>query len=222
MRQEIEKEIRTSDGGRQYWRCLAVTKDPRNPKRVRIVCRNEVEQDLVKTAARNLVQAGARVLQDQLYPVKVDNANRTTILDHEGKLLPGVVERLSQENDVKVAKIGWLSKKDSGKAYGSMVVYVTTRNAAMQLLEGHYFHVAGESATTSSFEPKIKPQQCYNCQELGHKAYSCKKAKICAKFAGEGHHHSEFQAAIPKCTLCKGPHESLSKNCRTLHPVSYE
>ena len=55
----------------------------------------------------------------------MDNANRTAILDQEGKVLPGVADVLGKENDVHIAKIGWLSRKDSGKAYGSMVVYVT-------------------------------------------------------------------------------------------------
>lgn len=221
VRQEIEKEMR-ADKERQHWRCLAVIKDPKNPARIRITCRNEAEQNLIKNATSNLVQSGARVLQDQLYPVKIDNANRTAIMDQEGKLLPGIIERLSIENDVKIAKIGWLSKRDSGKAYGSMVIYVTTQNAAVRLLQGVYFHVAGESACTSPFERKTKPQQCYQCQELGHKAYSCRKPKICAKCAEKGHHHSQCQVVILKCTLCGGPHESFSRNCHVLYPPRHE
>jgi hypothetical protein len=45
-----------------------------------------------------------------------------------------------------VAKIAWLSRRDSGKAYGSMVVYVTKSSKAARLLQEQYFHVAGESA----------------------------------------------------------------------------
>jgi hypothetical protein len=41
----------------------------------------------------------------------VDNANRTAILDQEGKVLPGAAEILGRENDVDIAKIGWLSRK---------------------------------------------------------------------------------------------------------------
>ena len=46
------------------------------------------------------------MLRDQLYPVKVDNANRTAILDQEGKVLPRVADVLGKENDVYIAKIG--------------------------------------------------------------------------------------------------------------------
>ncbi|KAF8858752.1 hypothetical protein BDZ45DRAFT_802332 [Acephala macrosclerotiorum] len=75
IRQAIEKEIRIS-GGHQGWR----------------LCRNETELQQVKDVARKVVVAGARALRDQLYPVKVDNANRTGILDLEGNVLPGAVE----------------------------------------------------------------------------------------------------------------------------------
>ena len=165
---------------------------------------------------------GARVLLDQLYPVKVDNANRIAILDQDGKLLPGATEALGKENDVQIAKIAWLSRKDTGKAYGSMVVYVTKSSEAMRLLQGQYFHVAGESAYTRAFEPRYGPLQCYRCQELGHKAFSCTKPRTCARCAQTGHHHSECRAAIPKCVPCGGPHESFSKNCRVLYPAQHE
>ncbi|KAI1839805.1 hypothetical protein JX266_013986 [Neoarthrinium moseri] len=63
---------------------------------------------------------GSRVLRDQLYPVKVNNVNRTAVLDEQGIVLPGAGEALRQENDLQIAKISWLSNKANGKAYGSM------------------------------------------------------------------------------------------------------
>ena len=44
-------------------------------------------------------------MRDQLYLVKVDNANRTAILDADGNILPGVAEALGTENEVNIAKI---------------------------------------------------------------------------------------------------------------------
>jgi hypothetical protein len=85
----------------------------------------------VKEVAKKVVAEGARVLRDQLYPVKVDNANRSTVLDAQGKVLPGAAEMLGKENEVNIAKIGWLNRKDEGKLYGSMVVYVTNGNDAV-------------------------------------------------------------------------------------------
>lgn len=56
-----------------------------------------------------------------------DDTYRTGVLEQEGHLQPGILDKLGKENEVNIAKISWLSKKDSMKAYGSMVVYVTKR-----------------------------------------------------------------------------------------------
>ncbi|XP_044718732.1 endonuclease-reverse transcriptase domain-containing protein [Hirsutella rhossiliensis] len=62
--------------------------------------RDEAELQMVKEAAQKTAVEGSRVMRDQLYPVRVDNANRTAILTR---------------------KISWLSKRESGKAYGRSV-----------------------------------------------------------------------------------------------------
>ena len=79
------------------------------------------------------------MLRDQLYPVKVNNANRAAILDQRGKVLPGAAEVLGKENEVSIDKIAWLSRKDQGKAYGSMLIYVTKGSEAVRLLQGQTF-----------------------------------------------------------------------------------
>jgi hypothetical protein len=221
IRKAIEEEIRTTDG-QANWRCAAVIKDSRNAERIRVACRDEAELRRVKEAAQKTAPSNSRVLRDQLYPVKVNNANRAAILDDEGKVLPGAAEVLGKENDVSIVKIAWLSRKDQGKAYGSMVVYVTKGSEAVRLLQGQYFHVAGESAYTGVYEHRVGPTQCYNCQEIGHKAYACTKEQVCAKCAAGGHGHQECSETIAKCALCKGRHESFSKSCRLLHRVRIE
>jgi hypothetical protein len=87
----------------------------------------------------------------------VDNVCRTAVLDKNGKVRVSIKEMLEKENDVKIAKLSWLSKKDSAKAYGSIVVYVAKRAEAARLLEGQYFDVDGESAFTRVFEPRHRP-----------------------------------------------------------------
>ncbi len=133
IRQAIEEEMRTTDGTVK-WRCAVIIRDARNVDRIKIAYRDKTELQWVKDAAQKTVVTGTRVLQDQLYPVKVDNANRTAILDQEGKILPRAAEILGKENDVHIAKIGWLSRRDAGKAYSSMVVYVTKGSEAARLL----------------------------------------------------------------------------------------
>jgi len=221
IRQAIEKEIRILEN-QSKWRCTAVIKDPRNPARIRVTCRNEEERQQVKKALEKTKAPGARILRDQLYPVKVDNANRLAILERDGSMQPGIKEALGEENEVQIAKMEWLSRKDNGKAYGSMVIWVTKGSDAMKLLHGLYFHIAGESAYVRVYEPRIRPIQCYKCQTIGHKAFSCQKLQVCAKCAKTGHHHSDCLEEIPKCALCGGPHEAFSKNCRTLYPSGYE
>ena len=129
IRKAIETEARAQESMGD-WRCAAVVKEARNPDRVRVICRDEGEVQLVKEAAEKISVPGVRVLRDQLYPVRVDNANRTAVLDADGNILPGAAEALGTENDVNIAKIAWLSRKDTSKAYGSMVVYVTKGSEA--------------------------------------------------------------------------------------------
>jgi hypothetical protein len=218
IRRAVEREIRELEG-HVNWRCRAVTKDPKNTNRIRIACRDETELGLVKQVAEGKIAPGTRVLRDELYPIKVDNVNRLAVLDDEGNIRAGAAEAFSQENETTVAKIAWLSRKDTAKAYGSMVVYVTKGRDARRLLNEGFFHAGGESGYTRVFERRGRPEQCYNCQEIGHKAFNCKKAQVCAKCAKGGHHHSDCRETVMMCVLCRGPHESFSRNCPKLYPA---
>ncbi|KJZ70544.1 hypothetical protein HIM_10088 [Hirsutella minnesotensis 3608] len=198
IRKAIESDMRKSQS-QESWKCAAVVKDARNPGRIRILCRDEAELKQVKEAAHKAVTLGAR---------------RTAVLDAEGNVLPGAAEALGAENNVTIAKITWLSNRGKAKAYGSMVIYVTKESDAQRLLDGVWFDLAGESACTNVFERRLGPIQCFNCQEIGHKAFSCKKPQTCGRCAKAGHHHRECKEAEPKCVPCGGPHESFSRNCR--------
>jgi hypothetical protein len=221
IRAAVEKEIRAIDD-HASWRCRAVTVDPKNTHRIRIACRDEAEHQLVKRVAETKIGAGARVLRDELYPIKVDNVKRTAVLDENDGIRVGAMEAFSKENEATVAKISWLSKKDVPKAYGSMVVYLTKGTDARRLLAEGFFHAGGESGTTSAFEHRPRPEQCYKCQEIGHKAFQCRNAQKCARCAKEGHHHDSCNETIPRCIPCGGPHESFSRNCRKLYPSQHE
>ena len=152
-------------------------KDARNPDRIKVICRDEEEMQLVKDVEGKTIVKGMRVLQDQLYPVKVNNANRMVVLDSSGNVLPGAEEALGRENEMMIAKMHWLSDMENGKMYRSMVIYVTKASDAQRLLEERYFHLAGESASTNIFERRQGPAQCYNCWETGHKAFTCSKTQ---------------------------------------------
>lgn len=224
IRIAVEKELQTTKG-QSNWRCRAVTKDAKNTKRIRITCRDETEQQLVKQAVETKIAPdapGVRVMRDELHPIKVDNVNRLAVLDDNGEIRAGAAEALSQENDAKIAKIGWLSKKGIPKAYGSMVVYITKESDARRLLAEGFFHAGGESGYTGVFERRTRPEQCYKCQEVGHKAFQCKNPQRCARCAKEGHRHDSCSEVILKCIPCGGPHESFSRNCPRLYPTRHE
>ncbi|KAJ6003913.1 hypothetical protein N7540_013195 [Penicillium herquei] len=148
VRAAVEAEMR-SIADHAHWRCRAVTVDPKNANRIRIACRDEDEQQLVKKVAEQKIGAGARVLRDELYPIKVDSVNKASVLDENGKL----------------------SSKENEKAYRSMVVYLTRHINARRLLADGFFHTGGESGVTSVFEYRPRPTQYYNYQEIGHKAF---------------------------------------------------
>jgi hypothetical protein len=82
-----------------------VTKDPKNPHRVRITCRDESEHEIVKRVAETKLDQGARVLRDDLYPIRVDNVSRTAVLNERDEVRAEITEMLSRENDTEVAKI---------------------------------------------------------------------------------------------------------------------
>ncbi|KAK7178598.1 reverse transcriptase, partial [Paraphaeosphaeria sporulosa] len=152
IREAIERELRTIEG-KEKWRCAAVIRDPRDTNRIRISCRSEEELREVKEAAQKTAVRGARILRDQLYPVRIDNANRTAVLNERDEVRQEAAQALGEENEVQIAKMNWLSRKDSGKAYGSMVIYVKRSSEAARLLQGQYFHINGESAYTREFKP---------------------------------------------------------------------
>jgi len=220
VRTAIEREMRTIEN-QENWRCRAVTVDQRNQGRIRIACRSEAEHQLVKKAAEK-IGAGSRVLRDELYPIRVDGVKRTAVLDENNDIRVGAAEAFGEENGTTVAKIAWLSDKDVPKAYGTMLVHLTKGSDARRIITEGFFHAGGESGTTRAFEHRPRPEQCYNCQEIGHKAYQCKNAQKCARCAKDSHHHKNCTEMVLKCTLCGGPHESFSRNCRKLYPSRHE
>ncbi|KFA68638.1 hypothetical protein S40285_09685 [Stachybotrys chlorohalonatus IBT 40285] len=139
IRNLTETGVRT-ELGRPDWRCRAVTKDRKSSHRIRIACRNENEHQLVKQVAEANAPRGARVLRDEWYPVKVDNVNRLAVLDELDTVRPEAAKVFSQENDVQVTKVAWLSNRDSPKAYGSMVVYLTKASDARKILQEGFFY----------------------------------------------------------------------------------
>ncbi|KAF4449863.1 reverse transcriptase [Fusarium austroafricanum] len=165
----------------------------------------------IKSILETRKAPGARVLRDQLYPIKVDSRNRMAVFNQDFNVLPRAIETLNQGNEVQIAKVAWLSRKVNPKSYGSMVVYLTKSTDAKRLLQEHYFLVAG----------------------LGYKAFSCSKNRECARCAAEGHHHNGMKADMTAAILRSperlvlivsvyvpgGDAKALQHTCNALHQV---
>lgn len=156
------------------------------------------------------------MLRDDLYPIKVDSVKKAAVLDENDEIRVGAAASFSEENETTIAKIAWLSRKENEGLWVNGGV-LDQRHHARRLLAEGFFHAGGESGVTSAFEHRPRPTQCYNCQEIGHKAFQCNNTQKCAKCAKEGHRHSICNETVLKCVPCGGPHESYSRNCRKLY-----
>ncbi|EXK77636.1 hypothetical protein FOQG_17656 [Fusarium oxysporum f. sp. raphani 54005] len=91
VRQVIEAAVRTRKKD-ERWRCAAVIRGARNTNIIKVICRNEAELHMVREAALGADMRGAKILKQRLYPVKVNGANRSAVLDSIDNLLAGVTE----------------------------------------------------------------------------------------------------------------------------------
>ena len=67
------------------------------------------------------------------------------------------------------------------------------------------------------FRSPVSVQQCWNCQNFGHSAKTCKPTTKCL-ICGKSHHHKgcpNKEEKQPKCANCKGPHVASYKGCPT-------
>ena len=135
---------------------------------MKIICKTKEELENIKKATTTIPRA--KIAADPLYPIKIDNV-RTSSVFHPDSTIKEIKETLSKENDTEIARLGWLSAKQTGKAFGSMVVYLTKNSEAQRILQKGYFDIAGESAYARPF--KRYPPKCFNCRMEGHIARNC-------------------------------------------------
>jgi hypothetical protein len=79
---------------------------------------------------------------------------------------------VAKENDVRVHKIQWLSKHDTGKIHGSMVLYLARSQDAEKLLRDRRVEVDGETAFARPYERRTGPMRCFKCHQFNHVAPS--------------------------------------------------
>ena len=78
VRKRIKNKIhKKADKAFKY---RVITRDNRIKQQLRILYQGKEELDIVKRAATTKIKEGARVLQNQLYPIKINNVRTDTIL----------------------------------------------------------------------------------------------------------------------------------------------
>ena len=102
LRKKIEEEIQKQD---KKFRVKAVIRDRRSPDHLPILFRNEEELKNVKSTAAAIATHRSRVLRDQLYPVKINNARADVILIPDNSLKPNIASEIAEENNTKLTKV---------------------------------------------------------------------------------------------------------------------
>ncbi|KAK5694369.1 hypothetical protein LTR17_024869 [Elasticomyces elasticus] len=111
VRQAIEKEMRVIEGP-ENWRCVAVTKDPRNVTRVRVTFRTRWRDGTCERGGSERRCGQRPSAAEQLSLVKVYKA----MLEENGELRMEVVEMLKTENDVEDCQAGLAKQERHGRS----------------------------------------------------------------------------------------------------------
>lgn len=154
-----------------------------------------------------------------LHPIKIHDVDRRLILDSRGEPFPGILRSLGQRNNVDVAAVASLGRRNKSERKGCVVAYVTNEENVARLLADGVFYVSEQPKRVSVFHqqaPRATLLQCYNCQQIGHESSRCRRSKVCAKCATKGHHHSTCRMAFTRCAVCSGPHMSIKGHCPRL------
>lgn len=84
-----------------------------------------------------------------MYPIKVNGAKACTIVDQRQEcILESARHTIGKKNGYVIAQLGWLSKRDSGKLYGLMIIYLASKSQADKFLEKRLFEVRKKSIYT--------------------------------------------------------------------------
>ena len=199
--------------------------------RIDVVFADKDEANKAKQHTRWLTSSltGARVKGEQWYPVKFDSVVKQCVLDqvvNDGQTLnKDFAKDFKADNSCETAectvmKATWLSKVDSKKKGGSMVVWLKNRVDAEYLLRTGTAMFGATDAFCSPFIVRDKSGPCYHCNRYGHKQASCTSSVRCA-ICSKGHRRDECpNKDSPKCPACGDAHTVFDWACK-LHPQHY-
>ena len=159
------------------------------------------------------------------YPIKCDGVAKSMVMDqkvNDGRTLrAGLLEEFKEDNsnatvDCLAKKVAWLSK-NSEKPVGSLVVWLSRKEAAEHLLWSQTVLFGASAAFCSRFEAAENNGPCYRCNKYGHKQGRCTRKMACGICAKEHQTRSCNNKENPKCPACAGAHTIFDRKC-PLHP----
>jgi hypothetical protein len=156
---------------------------------------------------------GARLLQPDWFPVKVDRVPKH-FANQQGteRLREEIATIFGKENGVDAVKMRYLGTVQPAKAHGSVVIFVSNKNDQGKLLEADEVRLGGFTVFAKEYKRLPKPYRCKKCQLLGHKERTCDNEITCGHCAQKG--HSSCESPWPKCVNCNGPYPSAHHDCR--------
>jgi hypothetical protein len=174
---------------------------------------------------------GTRIQGDEWYPLKCDLVAKQAVLNTTAKdgitLKQDVCKGFQAQNsteevDCTAMKARWISKADSAKKTGSLVIWLKHKAAATYLLEKGNAIFRATGAFCSKWEARDYRLLCFNCNKHGHLQAACKSPPRCAICSGTHRRSDCKQQANPKCPVCnqKG-HTALSWEC-SMHPQHWK
>lgn len=195
-----------------------LSKDAVNPKKYKLLFPTKESEKCARKHNAWLTAAfeGASMGGDQWFPVKVDSVRKSEVYT-EGKITKKTIEALGEENGMEIKHIRWISRMDSIKEHGSMIVYLAREEDAQRLLAEGFMDIYNLAAYTKEYIPKSGPNRCFKCQKFGHRAPRCSAiAPTCSICAEKGHAYHSCTSSIPKCANCGDSHGANDPNCPEL------
>jgi hypothetical protein len=166
----------------------------------------------------NKLAPGAKLAGEQWYPIKCDGVRKAAVVKEDGwTLREDIKEMIEQENThsadfpICVRKVNWLSKQ-SDRPAGSLVVYLTSKEAAEELLQRQVIDIGGQATFTKPFIRIPRPDRCYKCCQYGHVQKYCISPAQCGKCAGP-HQFKQCTSSTVKCAACQGDHQVTYPKC---------
>jgi len=134
------------------------------------------------------------------------------------------IAKIMHENDMGsrgfgVEEIAWMKKKDAplGAAASLGIWFDSAEAAEWAIQDGMLFGLR----YVGSIEPyKRKERRCFNCQGLGHEAWSCKERQRCGHCAAEHDKKDCPPGSIARCVDCNENHPTGAKECQEASSAS--